>query len=111
MGDRIRWLIEKKMELSQADFARQSGFHRQQLSQWINDPEKPPGKKNLQKLADIGGVTEAWLAYGIEAENVSRETENLTAAVVHLLATDPEQVRELVDLLMDPKIRALWDRE
>jgi transcriptional regulator with XRE-family HTH domain len=45
--------------------------------------------------------------------SVARETPeppNLTASVVHLLATDPERIRELVALLMDEKIRPLWDK-
>jgi hypothetical protein len=42
--------------------------------------------------------------------SVTHEPANLTASVVHLLATDPERIRELVALLMDEKIRPLWDK-
>lgn len=40
----------------------------------------------------------------------SETSNNLLAGVFHLVYTDPAKVKELVDALMDERIRQIWDK-
>lgn len=70
IGGRIRWLIEDYIprregrRISHSEFARRIRVRPQQLSRWINDPDRPPGEDSIKLIADAAGVSPAWLRYG-----------------------------------------------
>lgn len=65
VGTRIRWVVEKHLGTTQTEFARRMGIRQPQLSRWINDPSRPPSEASLQAIAETGGVSVAWLRYGV----------------------------------------------
>lgn len=71
IGERVRWVIETHMGMSQSDFAKKlhdrkgnKGISRQLINRWINQPEHPPGEDNLDEISEISGVSKVWLRYG-----------------------------------------------
>lgn len=86
VGERIRSVIEEKLGITHADFARRLGVKPPQLSRWVNQPDSPPSEPYLEKIARLGGVTVAWLRYGegsaraedeIAAEDLFRHFEGM----------------------------------
>jgi transcriptional regulator with XRE-family HTH domain len=63
-GDRLRWAIEDHMRITQAEFARRLGVWRSQVTRWIKD--NPPGEENMGRIAELTGLSAAWLRYGDE---------------------------------------------
>ena len=64
VGERIRWIIEERLGTSHAEFARRLGVKPPQLSRWINRADYPPGEGYAARIAELGGVSLAWLRYG-----------------------------------------------
>lgn len=62
-GDRIRWVIEDRLQMKQAPFARRIGATPQMLSRWLADTYFPE-ERYAERIAEEGGVTVAWLRYG-----------------------------------------------
>ena len=86
VGERIRSVIEEKMGITHADFARRLGVKAPQLSRWVNQPDSPPSEPYLEKIARLAGVPVAWLRYGeggaraedeIAAEDLFRHFEGM----------------------------------
>lgn len=65
VGARLRWVVEEHLEVSHAEFARRLGIKRPQLSRWVNRPERPPSEASLERIAELAGVSVAWLRYGL----------------------------------------------
>lgn len=72
IGERIRWVIEQKLGTKQAEFARRIQEKPPQLNRWVKD-RNVPNDDALQKIASAGGVSVAWLRYGIGDPEVSEE--------------------------------------
>lgn len=67
VGERLRWMITEHLGTTHAAFARQLGVKAPQLSRWVNRPDQAPGEASLQRMAELGGVSPAWLRYGVGA--------------------------------------------
>lgn len=65
LGARLRWAIEERLGITQAEAARRLGIKRPQLSRWLNQPSRPPSEASLARLAELTGVSAAWLRYGV----------------------------------------------
>lgn len=86
IGDRVRWIVEDRLEISHAEFARRLGVKAPQLSRWINRPDYPPGEGYVARIAELGGVPASWLRYGVgdpdsavDGEREPRGGDELTA--------------------------------
>jgi transcriptional regulator with XRE-family HTH domain len=86
VGERIRWVIEERLGVTHADFARRLGVKPPQLSRWVNRPDSPPSEPYLERIAGLGNVPVAWLRYGeggtgredeIAAEDLFRHFEGM----------------------------------
>jgi transcriptional regulator with XRE-family HTH domain len=86
VGERIRWVIEERLGVTHAEFARRLGVKPPQLSRWINRPDSPPSEPYLERIAGLGNVPVAWLRYGeggtgredeIAAEDLFRHFEGM----------------------------------
>lgn len=86
VGERIRWVIEERLGVTHANFARRLGVKPPQLSRWINRPDSPPSEPYLERIAGLGNVPVAWLRYGeggtgredeIAAEDLFRHFEGM----------------------------------
>lgn len=64
IGDRIRWAVETHMGITQSEFARRLDVKQPQVSRWINDASRPPNETSLKTIAEMSGVSPAWLRYG-----------------------------------------------
>lgn len=104
LGGRIRWAIEKKLGMKQAEFARQVGLKRQMLSRWINDPSGPPSAKSLKKLAEATHTTVSWLLYGTDLNPFTADPE------FYVTSTDARTTRvsQLIDLLIQKDALRRW---
>lgn len=65
VGARIRWAIEERLGLTQAEAARRLGIKSPQLSRWLNQPSRPPSEASLRRIEELTGVSAAWLRYGL----------------------------------------------
>ena len=86
IGERIRWLVERRLGVSHVEFARRLGVKPPQLSRWINRGDYPPSEGYLARIAELGGVPSAWLRYGVgepdgveDAERDARTADELSA--------------------------------
>lgn len=66
---RLRWAIENHMKISQAEFARRLGLWRSQLSRWLAG--NMPSEENLEHIAELTGLSVAWLRYGDAATDTA----------------------------------------
>lgn len=84
LGARIRWAVEERLGVTQAEAARRLGVKRPQLSRWIHQPGRPPNEASLRRIAELTGVSAAWLRYGVgepdgAEEEGGRGADELTA--------------------------------
>ena len=83
-GARLRWLIETRLGWTHAEFARRLGVPRPQLSRWLNRAGMLPSERYLARMAELGGVSPAWLRYGLEGGG----TEEPSAAAARAAAAE-----------------------
>jgi transcriptional regulator with XRE-family HTH domain len=102
IGERIRWMIEERLHVSHAEFARRLGVKPPQLSRWVNRPDSAPGEESLRRIAELGGVSVAWLRYGVgepgdadEAGGTARERDEDELAAEDLLRHFEGMVRRM----------------
>lgn len=65
VGGRLLLLL-KRMRISQAELARRLEIPPQMVTKWVKD-RVGISEDYLRKIAEMGGVTVAWLRYGEEA--------------------------------------------
>ena len=87
IGKRLRWVIERHLHISQADFSRKIGKSRQLVNRWLNDPKRPPAERNIEEIADVSGVSLAWLRYG-EGDALQEPTTTLDPQVLESALND-----------------------
>ena len=60
---RLQYIMSCK-KIDQAKFAKESGFHKSQVSKWLSGLTETPQQKTLFKLADYFGCNIDWLENG-----------------------------------------------
>lgn len=87
---RLRWVIERYLAVTQAEFARRVGVSRQLVNRWLGDPTVSPESSTINTIAGATGVPRAWLHYG-EGEPPEPRLE------LGLVSGDEELVAEFLD--------------
>ena len=72
-GARLRWMIERRLGWTHAEFARQLEVPAPQLSRWLNRAGMLPSERYLERMAELGGVSPAWLRYGVGSAALEEE--------------------------------------
>lgn len=93
IGRRIRWIVESHMKIKHSEFADSLGVTKQMVSRWVNDENNPPGDKSIEKIAEVSGVSRAWIKYGTGAPIGRPKVREASAAE---LAYVLEQIRDIV---------------
>src|SRR5262245_11826892 len=57
LGDRVRWLLELRPDISQADLARSVGVSQQAIAKMVSEKNPQKQSKNVSKLARFFHVT------------------------------------------------------
>jgi len=63
-GDRLRWVVEEKLGVTQREAAEWVGVDRCLFNRWICEPSKKPHLKNIVRCAKVLGVSKCWLIFG-----------------------------------------------
>jgi transcriptional regulator with XRE-family HTH domain len=99
VGARLRWAIEEQTKVSHAEFARRAGIDPTQLSRYVKN-RNAPREDLFERMAELAGVSVAWLRYGV-GEPVEREER--PEDVVHV-AGGSDQLAQLLET-MDATVR------
>jgi transcriptional regulator with XRE-family HTH domain len=104
LGDRLSQSM-KRLGLKNPEIAAAAGVHPVTVSKWRNDVN-PPGDAELQRVAEVLGVSMGWLRYGsVTAQGYApavavRESvvarDSVTATVTRHTRNLPLSVRELL---------------
>src|SRR5512143_2523451 len=71
LGTRLRW-ARQRAALNQAELAHQLGKRQQYISSIEQDRIESPARTVLAALAEVLGISPAWLMYGAAAPTVDR---------------------------------------
>jgi predicted transcriptional regulator len=91
-------------KLSTGEAAKRSGVPKSTIADLRNGKRPNFQPRTLRKI-------EAFVEQSRPGSSEKTSETNVLASVFHLVYTDPDKVKELVDALMDERIRQIWDRE
>ena len=101
LGTRLRW-ARHRAALNQTDLARRLGKRQQYISSVEQDRIESPARAVLAALAEVLGISPAWLMYGAAAPTVDSLTAGVRPPAIPLTAEESQ-------LLQD--YRALMERD